>query len=75
MPIHTVLETVAKTEAVFFDLDGTLVEAGAAWHSAVRDTVRFACGAAPGTDTTALVKACYEAARANWITNGHSFSG
>lgn len=53
-------------EAIFFDLDGTLVDAGAAWRSAVADTVRYVCTEQPSTEPGELAAAYYDAARATW---------
>ena len=53
-------------QAIFFDLDGTLVDGNATWRAAVNETVRLICADYPGIDHSVLEAVYYEAADAAW---------
>lgn len=52
--------------AIFFDLDGTLVEGGVTWRAAVSETVRVTAEARSEIHPDALEAAYYEAAKEAW---------
>jgi len=52
--------------AVFFDLDGTLVDGGVTWRTAVTETVHVILEGCPEIDPDALENAYYEVASQAW---------
>lgn len=52
--------------AIFFDLDGTLVDGRVAWRAAVNETVRVTCAEYPEIDPGVLEAAYNDAAKAAW---------